>query len=93
MAADDRQSAEWFRRAAEQGHPQAQGHLGLRYAEGRGVARDDVQAMMWTTLAANQGNPAAIENKRVLLRRLSPDTVSRANKLVEAWRPKPSAQP
>lgn len=65
----------------------------MRYAEGRGVERDDVQAMMWTTLAANQGNPAAIENKRVLLRRLSPDTVSRANKLVEAWRPKPGTQP
>src|SRR5688572_18792139 len=43
--AEDRAAAvSWFRKAAEQGHAEAQHRLGLLYHGGRGVARDEVEA-------------------------------------------------
>jgi TPR repeat protein len=53
---DDAQAVEWFRKAAEQGNPDAQFGLGLLYRDGeRGVPRDDAQAVEWFRKAAEQG--------------------------------------
>ena len=41
ISRDDAQAAEWYQKAADQGHPQAQYHLGLMYVDGRGRARDN----------------------------------------------------
>jgi TPR repeat protein len=49
-------AAEWYRRAAEQGMPQAQGMLGLLYLEGDGVPQDDSQAAAWVRKAAEEGD-------------------------------------
>jgi len=48
---DYRKAAEWYRRAAEQGHAEAQGKLGLMYANGEGVTQDYQTAYMWCYLA------------------------------------------
>ena len=51
---------EWYERAAEQEHADAQFRLGILYAEGRGVARrDDAKAVEWYERAAKQGHADA----------------------------------
>jgi TPR repeat protein len=52
---DDRQSLEWFGRAAEAGQPTAQFFLGLHYYYGRGVARDLARAYAWCDIALTNG--------------------------------------
>ena len=41
---DDFLAAEWLKKAAEQGHAEAQSDLGLYYDTGRGVERNFVEA-------------------------------------------------
>jgi TPR repeat protein len=40
-------AAEWWRRAALLGHPEAQAMLGAAYLAGKGVTRDPVEALHW----------------------------------------------
>ncbi len=49
------ETAQWFRKAAEQGHAQAQYHLGRLYDSGKGVIEDNQQAVNWYRKAAEQG--------------------------------------
>jgi hypothetical protein len=56
---DEAQAAQWFRKAAEQGDPQAQTALGLSYAEGHGMPVDKAEAVKWWRKAAKQGNKDA----------------------------------
>lgn len=48
-----------YRRAAEQGHSDAQHMLSDCYREGKGVAEDHAQAVQWLRKAAEQGNTGA----------------------------------
>lgn len=48
-------AAEWFQRAAEQGHAEAQYNLGLMYYRGKGVKQDYFKAIEWYQKAAAQG--------------------------------------
>ena len=45
----------WYRKAAEQGLPDAQCYLGIMYGAGRGVPQDYGQAVFWFQKAAAQG--------------------------------------
>ena len=42
---DSAEAAKWYRKAAEQGHANAQNNLGLMYMSGRGVAKDNAEAV------------------------------------------------
>jgi TPR repeat protein len=55
-------AAYWFRKAAEQGHAQAQNELGWLYDNGYGVEQDNTQAVFWYRKAAEQGNDEAQNN-------------------------------
>jgi len=48
-------AAEWYKKAADQGHARAQYNLGVMYANGEGVEEDDKAAVKWLTKAAEQG--------------------------------------
>jgi hypothetical protein len=48
-------AAEWYRKAAEQGHAEAQVRLGLLYKKGTGVQKDLAKALEWFEKAAAQG--------------------------------------
>ena len=52
-------AAEWYRRAAEQGHAPAQFNLGVMYKKGEGVPRDYAEAAKWYRKAAEQGRVSA----------------------------------
>ncbi len=49
----------WYRRAAENGEPQAQAMLATLYQRGEGVAQSDAEAAKWFEKAALQGLPIA----------------------------------
>ena len=53
--------AKWYKKAAEQGHAQAQARIGRCYARGWGVERNIREAMKWYLKAAAQGSKEAIE--------------------------------
>ena len=59
MPQDYAQSVHWWRKAAEQGHVDAQSNLGWAYLNGRGVPQDDAQAVHWYRKAAEQGHANA----------------------------------
>lgn len=53
---DYSQAAKWYRKAAEQGHSDAQANLGVYYGLGLGVTKDYQEAFKWYKLSAEQGN-------------------------------------
>jgi len=57
--ADLVKAASLYRRAAEQGHTDAETNLGAMYAQGRGVAPDGLEAVRWYRRAAEAGNVRA----------------------------------
>jgi TPR repeat protein len=59
LAADYKQAAFWYGKAAAQGNIPAQIHLGDLYRDGRGVPRDMAQAAAWYRKAAEQGDAGA----------------------------------
>jgi TPR repeat protein len=68
-----KEAAKWLRRAAMQGHPNAEFSLGIAYAEGRGVERDPQQSLGWLRRAAEHGHGAAIEYVRRIEARMKPE--------------------
>ena len=49
----------WFRKAAAQGHADAQFYVGWLYWKGQGAAQNDEEAMKWYRKAAAQGHERA----------------------------------
>jgi TPR repeat protein len=49
-------AATWFRKAAEQGLPQAQGQLAMLLRDGRGFAQDKFEAYIWMLVSNDAGN-------------------------------------
>ena len=59
LAADLKQAAAWYRKAADQGNTTAEVHLADLYRDGRGVARDMAEASNLYRKAADQGDAGA----------------------------------
>src|SRR5580698_1625541 len=59
VARDLKQSAFWYRKAADQGDPGAQVELGYFYINGIGVDQDPTQAVRWFARAAASGSSLA----------------------------------
>lgn len=62
---DYAQAFKWFKKSAEQGHPDAQYDLGLMYSRGRGVTQNSDQATKWFKKAAEQEHLEAQSHLRV----------------------------
>jgi len=56
---DFEESAKWYRKAADQGHAEAQSSLGVLYGYGWGVPQDLAESAKWWRKAAEQGDPNA----------------------------------
>ena len=83
---------EW-RHMAEQGDAQAQGNLGMLYAQGQGVPQDYIQAHMWYNLAGAYGAKEWAERRDALAKQMTPDQIAEAQKLAREWKPKPYNPP
>lgn len=93
-AVDEAAAAEWFRVAAERGHPGAQLALGEYYAERRGGLDDPDEACLWLLLA-RRGLPDDVGARRYvefqlarLRPRLSDDRFADAEARAAAWAPR-----
>jgi hypothetical protein len=71
VSQDDARAAEYYLKAAAQGHTEAQFYLGLVYGQGRGVSRNGAAAQQWLRQAAEQGHPGAQYHLGVQLYRAS----------------------
>jgi TPR repeat protein len=89
---DDKQAAAWYRKAAEQGHIDAQYNLGLMYSTGEGVAQDYKLAYVWSAVAAANGDALAANNRDIFAKSLSPAALAEAQTVagqyVEQYQPK-----
>jgi hypothetical protein len=52
-------AADWYRRAAERGHPDAQYNLGFMYLLGEGVQPNPNEGLPWLRRSADQGDEQA----------------------------------
>ena len=57
---DSALAVQWYHRAAERGHSDAQYNLGFMYVIGEGVQRDHEEGLRWLRLAADQGEGPAM---------------------------------
>ena len=53
------EAVQWYRKAAEQGHKDAQFKLGQFLCEGKGTAKDEKEGLVWYRKAAKQGHAEA----------------------------------
>ena len=82
------QAVNWYKKAAEQGHVDAQSNLGSMYYKGEGVPKDFVIAYMWRNLAAAQGSEIARKARDALEEVMTPAQIAEAQKLSREWKPK-----
>jgi TPR repeat protein len=61
-------AATWYRKAAEQGHVEAQDTLGFMYRNGNCVPQNDAEAVKWHRMAAEQGHPGSQESLGIMYR-------------------------
>ncbi|MEJ8567484.1 tetratricopeptide repeat protein [Elongatibacter sediminis] len=52
----DKLAAQWYRKAAQQGHSRAQYNMAVLHLHGHGVDRDPVEAYAWLLLARERGH-------------------------------------
>jgi len=78
---DDKEAVKWYRLAAEQSHAKAQYKLGVSYDNGDGVIQDDVYAHIWWNMAAANGYEIARSLKDILVERMTPQDISKAQDL------------
>ncbi len=71
-------AAEWFRKAAMQGLPQAQQQLGEMLKQGQGVNVNKSEAYMWLLMSFNAGNQAVATDLRELVADLSTSQIAQA---------------
>ncbi len=62
MTQSDALAANWYRKAAHLGDPEAQNGLGVMYSLGRGVEKSKEEAARWYHSAAKQGYSQAMFN-------------------------------
>lgn len=60
------EALKWYRKAAENGHPQAQYLMGRGYHTGKGVPKDQTEAFKWWRKAAEQGHATSQFNLGVM---------------------------
>ncbi len=60
------EALKWYRKAAENGHAQAQYLMGKIYHSGKEVPEDHAQAVMWWRKASEQGHPESQFNLGVM---------------------------
>ena len=88
---DEAAGMNWLLMAANQGEPQAQYEVGIGYWKGRGVKPDPIAAYMWLELASTEpGFDNAVGYLEELAKTMTPEQVTQAKQMVQAFAPKRS---
>lgn len=77
----------WLEKAADDGNARAQRDLGKLYANGWGVKKDPVWAYVWYELAAEHGDFEAQRLRDHLLKTMSADQITEAQRLTQTVAP------
>ncbi|PCF94113.1 tetratricopeptide repeat protein [Vreelandella nigrificans] len=77
---------EWYQKAAEQGHADAQYKLGVSYYNGEGVSRNPAMANVLNNLAAAQWHEQAHQNRDAIANELSREQLTEAQRMASEWR-------
>jgi TPR repeat protein len=88
IAADAAKAAYWNRRAAAQGNADSQRWLGIAYEAGNGVPQNYIEAYKWLNIAAAQGLPEAAEHRDQLAANMTPEQISKGQRLSATFVPK-----
>jgi len=78
-------AAEWFLRAANQGHVVAQVYLGNFYRDGKGVKQDYVEAYKWYEVAIRSNNNDVKADRDALMLKMSADQVAEGQRRADAF--------
>jgi len=73
------QAADWFRKAAMQGLPQAQQELAALLRDGKGVTADKQEAFSWLLMSYDGGNQDVGSDLRALQNDLTNEQIDRAH--------------
>jgi TPR repeat protein len=81
----DKFAAQWYRKAAQQGHGRAQYNMAVLHLHGQGVERDPVESYAWLLQSSSSGHEASQELidelNSLLNKRQIEQARERANKL------------
>ena len=87
QAGDYQKAFRLWKSIARRGNPPSMYWIGLMYAKGQGVKQSDIEAYAWWDVAAESGNSRAAEVKNTLVKYMSIQDLSDANKLAgEYWK-------
>ena len=78
------EAVKWYRLAAAQGDKSARYNLGQMYDTGQGVPQDSVRAYMWLDLSVIAGNATATADRDAVAKKMSPQQIAAAKKLIAA---------
>jgi localization factor PodJL len=83
----------WWRKAAEQGHAEAQLNLGLGYAIGEVVPQNYVEAHTWVNLAASRvsapkDRERAVQARSLIASQMTSTQIAEAQRRASEWQPK-----
>ena len=81
------EAAQWYLRAADQGHAPAQLQLGRCYLEGKGGPLDLSRAYRWFALAANTGSKEAAIERDKITGALTGEQMAEAKQHIAAFTP------
>lgn len=87
VPADDMKASYYLIKAANQNMAVAQLAMAQRFYHGQGVPKDMVQSFLYAALSAKQGNQDGLAIARTIGESLTPEEKTRAQALVESWRP------
>lgn len=82
---DPKMAALWYRKAAEQYHPEAFFNLGFLYYNGEGVLQDYVLAHMWFNLGSAYGSEESRNLRGHVEGEMTPRQVAEAQRLAREW--------
>jgi hypothetical protein len=82
---DDARAADWYRRSAQLGRPEAQFFLGTLYYLGRGVPQSNQLAHVWCEIALARGMPAGLDCRDAASARLTQGEVREAYRMAASW--------
>ena len=92
---DYSEAVKWYRKAAEQGLPEAQYALGFMYGKSQGVPQDYVFAHMWLNLATlrfpaseKKNQEMANKDRDITASEMTPAQITEARRLARQWKPK-----
>jgi S1-C subfamily serine protease len=92
VAIDKKEAAEWYRRAANQGHPNAQLRLAGMLFDGDGIKRNRREAYVWALLSAERLPTAQQRNAQDyaerVLKTLGDGDARRARAVAASWQPR-----